>query len=633
MIKRFLKSRGWIRDAGVVGFLRIKAWACGEEELQRLLREGLNERDLRCFALQYWTYATVHFLKNDPLNDLRVPLEKLIKETMSSEEKAEERAKQRARELLDGLRQSLTEVKVECECRDMEKDWKDFVERLREHFEDWRDRVKGEVEEYVLDEARREFPEIFKDARSLDEVLEGAKSGSGGSGEKVLKKFVKKVEKVAKYLQKISDSINELLENVQYFSYQYKRLGAYYFNKGQVNNPKGRDPKRLLKFHEVYVEPAMGLLRGEKAYTGDDYTCTFCGESFSVPKAWRGNVPFTEGDFAPLGVSKSKFSNYFYDGNIPHKCPVCQLMLLCSFAGFNRKPWQLRDIEGTDHIFVHMPDLESTYRTNETFSKTLKAISKGTFEQDPNLYLEAVKAAITSVKRKSSWILQNVLFVEIKPTPSKQGGKPKLTYFNIDKGMATVFDSLSDGQKDAMAKALNTTYVLNNTFMNLGTEVIKRLLNRASLKGLIFPYFKDYLEGRAKHSALWWMITLEHLTNQARKRIRGGKPMNVKEIYKRLWVLRSMGEEVLPQIDLDKRRRIGQRFIGLIRGGRKEEFYNELIRLFVVYEEKIPYAIFSLLTEEDHLTFQEKALAFLTGFVSPSEKEDKNEKEVVQNEA
>ncbi len=618
--------------------MRIRAWACGEDEVQRLLREGLKAEDLRCFALHYWGYATVHFLKNDPLNDLRAPLEKLIKETLPSEEKAEESAKQRARELLDALRQSLTEVKVGCGCEDVEKDWekdwKDFVGGLRKNFEGWRDWVKNEVKEAVLNEARREFPEIFKDVRTLDEVLERAKSGSGKPGEKGLKKFAKKVGKISQYLQKIGDSINELLQDIQHFSYQSVRLGAYYFNKGQVNNPKGRAPDRLLKFHKVYVEPAMGLLRGEEAYTGNDHTCTFCGRTFSVPKTWRDNLPFTEGDFAPLGVSVKQFPNFFYEGNAPTKCPVCQLMLLCSFAGFNRKPWQLRDVEGTDHIFIHVPDLESTYHTNESFSKTLESIAQGHLEHESNLYLAAVRSAVESVKRKSAWLFQNVLFVEIKPTSSKQRGKPKLTYFAIDRGLATVFSRLAD-KGEAMSRALNTRYELHNTWVNLGTEVIKRLLNRVSLKGLIFPYFRDYLEGRAKLSALWWMVVLEHLTNQARREIRGGRSMDVEKAYRRLWILRRIGEEVLPEIDLEKRRRIGQRFIGLVRGGRKEEFYNELLRLFVVYEEKVPPAVFSLLTEEEHLTFQEKALAFLTGFVSPGKtvQGDESKEEVVQSEA
>ena len=78
------------------------------------------------------------------------------------------------------------------------------------------------------------------------------------------------------------------------------------------------------------------------------------------------------------------------------------------------------------------------------------------------------------------------------------------------------------------------------------------------------------------------------------------------------------------EIDKDKRAHIAQRFLSLIRGARKEDFYNELLRLYIVYKKQIPEEIFEILTESDFLTFQEKALAYLTGFISKRE-ETKNE--------
>jgi len=102
--------------------------------------------------------------------------------------------------------------------------------------------------------------------------------------------------------------------------------------------------------------------------------------------------------------------------------------------------------------------------------------------------------------------------------------------------------------------------------------------------------------------------------------------MNAKKSYGILKGIEVVGQTVfsLEEIDQEKRFHITQRFLTLVRGARKEDFYNELLRLFVVYKKQVPENLFSLLTESDELTFQEKALAFLTGFINPKE-EDKRE--------
>ncbi len=646
----------------------MKGWECGKEVVNRIVEDGLREEDLECFALTYWRYATLTFLREDGFKEIRKVLESILQTKDAKNE-----GKRRINDLLDRLRAGWgEELKGQCGPGDLKEGWEDFVKRIKGHFHAWYENARGEVWNWLIEDVLNEISEKAPDnvpverlRREVVGLLRREGDGFVGAFVEVLERWMGEVEvslspesrrawrrykkdlqrverevkKASVQLNKVKNVIDDLIKSIGGFSYHSRHLGFYYFNKGQVNNPKGNDPGRILKFHDLYVSPAVATLRGDDSYTGDEHTCTFCGRSFSVPKDWKKNLPFTEGDFAPLGVSVSQFPNFFYDGNTPEKCPVCQLLLLCSFAGFNRKPWPLHDVEGTDHIFVYMPDVGSTYRTNENFAKTLRYMGERGLHEEQNLYIVALKTALESVRKRSSWVLQNILFVEIKPTPSKQGAKPKLTYFGVDRGMAMVFAWLSEGKIESLSESLNVPYDLNGVRVNLGTEVLKRLLNRVSLKGVIFPYFKDYLEGkgRIRARAVWWMLVLEHLINFVRRQLKGGGTMNesVEKAYRRLWALRRVGGEVLKQIDPEKRRRIGQRFIGLIRGGRKEEFYNELLRLFVVYEEEVPDIVFSLLTEEDHLTFQEKALAFLSGFVSPgTHNSDKEEnKEVVQSEA
>jgi len=108
------------------------------------------------------------------------------------------------------------------------------------------------------------------------------------------------------------------------------------------------------------------------------------------------------------------------------------------------------------------------------------------------------------------------------------------------------------------------------------------------------------------------------------------------EAKKSYGILKSIQEEgrrsfSLDEIDKDKRFHISQRFLTLIRGARKEDFYNELLRLFVVYKKPVPETLFSLLTESEEVSFQEKALAFLTGFINP-ESTEKQESEINKKE-
>ena len=491
-----------------------------------------------------------------------------------------------APELLRDLRTRVLHLKIPQHTGDMEEDYRSFVKEIQFVLTRWYETLKAQMGERIDENDR------WKESFQMLEIL-----------------------------------IRNLVNDLEDFRFQTGKLKRYYFNKGHVGNYSGVGPERLRKFHKTYVEPALRVLNSDEHIHSDEtYTCTFCGGKYPYDRNREDYIAFTEGDFAPVGVSSKEFLNFFYNGEAPLKCPVCQLILLSSYAGFNRKPFILQDLEGTDHIFINLPDLSDAYRINEQFGTLLRDLSEGIIHERDNLYYAGIRIILTSLKKKSQWVLNNVLFVEFKPTPEKRTNKPSFVYFNIDRGAAQVFKELGDGdgkRLENLLKSLNWTYEWHNQRIYLSTEVLKRLLERKSLKPLIFAYFKDFVNGRHGNIAgLWTMVLFEHLFNQARRALqRGKKEVKVMDIYRRLWALRKAGENAfsLSEIDRDKRRRLAQRFITLIRGGRKEEFYTELLRLYLVYKkENLAGEIFSLLSEDEHLTFQEKALAWLTGFVSPA---------------
>ena len=578
-----LSPAGWLYNAGVVGLLRIISWGEDDENLPRkILRNGLEPHNLERFSLYYWAYAARHFLYHEISPSLWNILTKLLTPGKGRDEEGRAKTSQ----LLGELRASVLKVKIPQRSEDMEEDYRRFVGEIEFQFENWYANI------------------LMPSVEAIEE----------------------KPRNWEKNLEKIRGILESYVDGIMTFQYQSNALGRYYFNKSVVNNPK-KAFNRLEKFHKEFVEPAIGVLESGTSSHGEEfYTCTFCGRSYPLDKKWMNHIVFTEGDFAPIGVSYDKFQNFFYNGEAPLKCPVCQLILLSSYAGFNRKPFILQDLEGTDHIFINLPDLSDAFRINEQFGTLLRDLSEGIIHERDNLYYAGIRIILTSLKKKSQWVLNNVLFVEFKPTPEKRTNKPSFVYFNIDRGAAQVFKELGDGdgkRLENLLKSLNWTYEWHNQRIYLSTEVLKRLLERKSLKPLIFAYFKDFVNGRHGNIAgLWTMVLFEHLFNQARRALqRGKKEVKVMDIYRRLWALRKAGENAfsLSEIDRDKRRRLAQRFITLIRGGRKEEFYTELLRLYLVYKkENLAGEIFSLLSEDEHLTFQEKALAWLTGFVSPA---------------
>ncbi len=156
-------------------------------------------------------------------------------------------------------------------------------------------------------------------------------------------------------------------------------LGRFYFNKDVIANPKGRRPQRIEKFTEEY----LSFLKANSSQDGE-CTCFLCGRKYQDLESFS---ELTEGDFSCLGISKNEFDNvysfYASDGvSYPMKCPLCQLILLCAFAGFNKKPRQVREIDETEHIFVNYSHIEEAYRVNNRLNS---------FMQEANLKIFTTK--------------------------------------------------------------------------------------------------------------------------------------------------------------------------------------------------------------------------------------------------
>jgi len=415
------------------------------------------------------------------------------------------------------------------------------------------------------------------------------------------------------------EEIKKIYASIAQFKSQADYLGGFYFNKNVVANPKGKRPQRPEDFKKKYLAPIFDHSQG-------DNLCSLCGNRYSDDLMSK----LTEGDFSILGISEKKFFNfynYFSPQGLSYnkKCALCQLILLCAFAGFNYKPYPLREIDETDYIFVNYPSFEDAFKVNNRLNEEFKNYQYAIFREESintyiNTYLKSMELILETVKKKSKWLLQNTYFCEIKVSVRKDQIKPKFVYFNIDKSFAEVFEEFDIGRYLKNLSFPFEIYKGNKVF--LSTEVLKRLLEKKPLIYIAFKIIQEKIKEKdTNFLAVESLIFLEFLINQKRR-----LNMDAKTSYGILKGIEKAGRKAfsLEEIDQEKRFHLSQRFLTLIRGARKEDFYNELLRLFVVYEKQIPENLFSLLTESDELTFQEKALAFLTGFINPKT-EDKKE--------
>ncbi len=579
--KIILYPSNWLYNAGVVGFLRVLEFA-GKGDTFEFKDDGsveIEKTALDNFEIYYFEYVSKLYLMQ------RFSLRELTSFVKNLKNKGSEEERNEIGKVESKVKESENEIQNKILSIKANKDWNDFVEMIND--------IRNILSQ-KLNEIKEELKNIFKEEKD---------------------------KKIEQNINKIEKNFEEFFNSIVEFKTQADFLGSFYFNKSVVANPKGKRLGRPQEFKDKYLLPVIGVKSG-------DILCNFCGNKYSE----KNISELAEGDFSILGISSKKFANFYnyYSKNgisYNRKCSLCQLILLCAFAGFNLKPFPLRELDETDYIFVNYPSFKEAFEVNNKIQEEFKNYQFGTITEKINTYMKSLELILTMAKKKTRWLLENTYFAEIKTSVRKDQVKPKFVYFNIDKAFAEVFNEFDVGK---LFKNLSLEYeIYKNNKVYLSTEILKRLLEKKPLIHIAFKMLSERIKNKdADLLPIWSIILLEFLINQKRR-------LNM-EAKKSYGILKSIQEEgrrsfSLDEIDKDKRFHISQRFLTLIRGARKEDFYNELLRLFVVYKKPVPETLFSLLTESEEVSFQEKALAFLTGFINP-ESTEKQESEINKKE-
>jgi|GEM_PF-3256176 len=576
-MKIFLSD--WLTNAGILGFLRLQKLRGFEYDLSKGYIE-IEAEQLDGFEESYFSYALMKgfdfFFRFESFNKLQ--------KLLSGEEYTSLRGE--VRELINGASQNI------------EPNWKNFEQTVASVVSEVDNLIKS-----VKTAIRGKSASDPKTKKRIDQVIDSLDKATKGKGEK--RRLVHKVDE---------------LRDTKY-DYITTQLRRFFFNKKIVGQYGFKGENRKVAFAEEFIKPAQATLLGRSGTGG--IACRFCGQNkVEIPDWNEVNEFFGEGMFAPIGVTLG-FQNFFYDMQPDLvMCAVCELILLCSWAGFTEIPYKFRDeINDTEFIFVNVPSFELLMEENE---KLQSLYQTSALDLQGTIYEEILyDLFVKEREKKSEWTLQNVLFVEIKPVPRKDQGKPNFRYFHIGKDVAQIF--VDQAAIKAAKQIQGRIYTRRNKenprdslFVYARRDAVRRMLSRDSLYPLCYAAIRDQIENRNYdnvQNAFNLSVLSGIRTNIWKKNKQGGTPMESRQIFGVLKGFREAGEDLGQGMDYEKRKRLSYRLLSLIRTGKIPDFYESLLKLYISRNKPIPDALVSLLNAVDAVEPQAKAYAFMSGFL------------------
>jgi CRISPR-associated protein Cst1 len=428
------------------------------------------------------------------------------------------------------------------------------------------------------------------------------------------------------------DKIPAAIGTFEKQKYVVDALKRFYFNKDVVANYSlAKGQTRAHQFEQKYVGPLLRLLEKprEESDQNNRICCKFCGHPFvDLSEERLQDAVYNEGMFSVSGLPLV-FENFFYN-LIPDLfiCNICELILLCAWAGFNQVPFRLRSGgEDSEYIFVNLPSLSELWNENESVRKRYE-IAQASFRD--TIYEEIISELFSRErKERSKWVLQNVLFVEIRTVPSKQRDKPTFKYFHVGKDVADLFISPSVNRSlSHITGRLAAPGDKKGTYsLQLKREVTKRLLSGDQLYDITYQVCRQSLDTARVHPKSVVEIVLLHSLrrqiwrkyaakyNDRKAEAYGGRIMEPKQVYGILRGLYNVGASLGQSMELEKRQRLAYRLMSVVRSGKSAEFYDMLMKLCIDSKRPVPTELLGLLDPIDDIEFEAKAYAVLSGFL------------------
>ena len=408
------------------------------------------------------------------------------------------------------------------------------------------------------------------------------------------------------YLLKDKESVRKLLEDSYrqrgndinpYNTLIYSGLRDFH-NNSPFTNQSHEYIKRLKGVYSENLEEVLGKVKESflEAYkkllaTTKDLSsiCFFCHE-----RQAKNYVDATT--FTPLFASLETVRNFIWDP-IPI-CKECEFLLYFASAGFYRSAGK--------YLFVYVPDdLLETYRLNLILS-TGKEIE----QEKLGKVWSIVKYVLDLEKQKSSWILQNIYFVEIEMVGDATANIYSFHISpNLAKAIRELIDNYPKNLQDIFSEFLFYIYTGQSLYEFL-LLLLSGFIRKDSYKNLQGGTIESKIVQAGRNMKyisqnLLFFINFQEVLN-----------MNTQKDYTNwaFWTGRELKKLYKENESTQKKLEpLTYRLLEAIRRKDKEYFIHNLIRAYLEVEKEISYLFKEALDDKN---FSMIAYAFLIGLNS-----------------
>lgn len=350
-------------------------------------------------------------------------------------------------------------------------------------------------------------------------------------------------------------------------------------------------------FKKDFIEPLFSNKHRQRRKV---YCCKVCNERIA-----KQDTFFDEGAFKLSGASANEFKNFYWN-LIPntHLCSLCELIYLCSFAGFSN----LSSIkEYTKYLFVNLDTtVDDLYKIN-TMVENLILPNK------ENPYKAIIQNVLLMFQqRRSRWTLGNILFVEF----DTESAPYKIQHFHVPSYVAKLFEG--DNYKDF--KQLDGFYYKERNDDAEGINVLKKiidnLLSGVSLYGILNKTLRDLLLGRHNRSnGLFNIVKIQKSLDIYKI----GRDDMKEKATKKLWSLYYEGQNISKELrdkgSENKIDSIAYKMLSSLRVRDTRSFYDTVLRLYMNLGKGVPATFLETFSPDSVLDAETLGYAFLTGLL------------------
>lgn len=382
----------------------------------------------------------------------------------------------------------------------------------------------------------------------------------------------------------------------------YNILDSYWGGIAFFNSTKVKDEMNAL-YRLEFVQPCIDA--ADKLSENGKYTCSECETGFSKKVAGFDPISTWLSDY---GVDYKRKSSHDWNFKASAQvCPFCKLVLSCMPAGF----FNLK----RKGLFVNVNNsIQNLKAFNNTGTKFSALESYDAYQE--RTYSQIINGLNAQMDRTEMGFV--VSDVEIIRREGSSSGDMRYRIQHLDENQLHILERSMPYLKYYEKRF----YQLHDVWINLYTEILRRLSNGENLYSICMVYVKAASEGGQKSGFnaqinLMNLIKTQVITCFFRRNGLKGDETALEKNMKKVDVMYHKGIEMRQKMgstsdDVDnKLRGLIYQLTNALQAGDKSLFLDRIIRLYAATKEEIPSLFVETIKDEDD--FMNFGYAFVIG--------------------